>query len=161
MLSVCDRSICELGKLEFDEEVIGVKKLIALILALVCVVVLSSCETENDTSRETIPDSSVATFEYKDDDGYKLITSEISSLDTFDSLLLKPTDAEFTGEWIYRIVFNPNEYSNYTEEFIILFGEESVLINGKNYVGEYVPYLEILNWASAKYEFFDYELIKS
>ena len=137
------------------------KKLIALILALVYMVVLSSCKTDNDTNRKTISNFTIATFEHKDDDGYKLITSEIDSLDTFDSILLKPTDAEFTGEWIYRIIFNPSEYSKNTEEFVILFGEESVLINGKNYVGENVLYSEILNWASEKYEFFDYELIKS
>lgn len=102
---------------------------------------------------------SVATFEYAKDDGYKLITGEIDSLDTFDSLLLKPSDATFEGEWIYRIVFNPQEYSREAEEYIILFGEQSLSINGKTYIGDGIPYSEILEWASGKYAFFDYELI--
>ena len=57
------------------------------------------------------------------------------------------------------ITFNPTEYSKNTEEVVILFGEESVSINGKTYLGDGVSYSEILNWASGKYDFFDYELI--
>ena len=135
------------------------KKLIVLFLMLVHVFVLSSCKTNDQIEREKISDYAVATFEYVEDVGYKLITSEIDSLDTFDSLLLKPSDIEFDGKWIYRITFNPTEYSKNTEEVVILFGENSVSINGKTYIGDGVSYSEILNWASGKYVFFDYELI--
>ena len=65
------------------------KKLITLLIALSCVFVLSACTSNNQTKRETVSDSAVATFEYIEDKGYKLITSEIDSLDTFDSLMLK------------------------------------------------------------------------
>ena len=135
------------------------KKLIALVLILVCALSLSSCKTNEKDEREKVSDCAVATFEYIEDDGYKLITSEIDSLDTFDSLLLKSSDTEFNGKWIYRIIFNPTEYSKNTEEIVILFGEESVSINGKTYIGDGCSYSEILNWVSDKYEFFDYELI--
>ena len=135
------------------------KKLRALFLIFVCIFVLSLCKTNEQVEREKISDYAVATFEYVDHVGYKLITSEIDSLDTFDSLLLKPSDNKFDGNWIYRITFNPTEYSKNTKEVVILFGEESVSINGKTYIGDGVPYSEILNWVSGKYDFFDYELI--
>ncbi len=135
------------------------KKLTAIILVLVSLVVLSACKTDADTEREAVSEFAVATFEYKNDDGYKLITGEINSLDTFDSLRLKPSETEFQGDWIYRIIFNPSEYSKNTEEFIILFGEQNISINGKAYTGDNVPYSKILNWAEEKYKYFDYELI--
>ena len=136
------------------------KKLIALFSALVCVLGLTSCKTNNQVKRESVSGFSVATFEYKEDDGYKLITSEIDSLDTFDSLTLKPSEMAFDGEWIYRITFNPQAYSKNTEEFVILFGKQCVSINGVTYIAEDdVSYSDILNWAVAKYKFFDYELI--
>lgn len=137
------------------------KKLITLTLVLFCVVGFSSCKATSGTNRDSVSNFSVATFEYAKDDGYKLITSEIDSLDTFDSLLLKPSDTEFEGEWIYRIVFNPQAYSKNTEEYIILFGEQSISINGQTYVGDGVPYSEILEWVSGKYVFFEYELMES
>ena len=147
------------------------KRSIALVLALVCVLGLSSCKSNNQDEKQpySIPKSSVATFEYREDKGYKLITSEIGSLDTLVGLNLKPSDAEFKGEWIYRITFNPEKYIDIpekyekirdTEEFVVLFGEQCVSIDGITYVAnDGVSYSDILNWAAAKYEYFDYELI--
>ena len=136
------------------------KKLIALVLALFCTLGLSACVSDNQGKRETVSDFTVATFEYKEDSGYKLITSEIDSLDTFDGLTLKQVETEFDGSWIYRITFNPQEYSKNTNEFVILFGEKCVSINGITYVADdNVSYSEILSWAENKYKFFDYDLI--
>lgn len=136
------------------------KKLITLLIALSCIFVLSACTSNNQTKRETVSDSAVATFEYIEDKGYKLITSEIDSLDTFDSLMLKQAEIDFTGEWVYRIIFNPQKYSKNTEAVVILFGEECISINGETYVADdNVSYSDILSWAEAKYKFFDYDLI--
>ena len=135
------------------------KKSVALILAVLCVLGLSACKGDEPVQRERVSDFAVATFEYIEDDGYKLITSEIDSLDTFDGLLLKPADVEFDGEWIYRIIYNPAKYSKNTEEFVILFGAECVSVNGTTYIGDGAAYSGILDWAAGKYKFFDYELI--
>ena len=136
------------------------KKLITLLIALSCIFVLSACTSNNQTKRETVSDSAVATFEYIEDKGQKLITSEIDSLDTFDSLMLKQAEIDFTGEWVYRIIFNPQKYSKNTEAVVILFGEECISINGETYVADdNVSYSDILSWAEAKYKFFDYDLI--
>ena len=131
-----------------------------LVLALSCVCVLSSCTSNNQTERETVSNSAVATFEYNEDNGYKLITSEIDSLDTFDGLTLKQAEVDFTGDWVYRIIFNPQKYSKNTEEVVVLFGEECISINGVTYIADdNVLYSDILSWAEAKYKFFDYDLI--
>lgn len=136
------------------------KKLITLLIALSCIFVLSACTSNNQTKRETVSDSAVATFEYIEDKGYKLITSEIDSLDTFDGLMLKQAEVDFTGDWVYRIIFNPQKYSKNTEAVVILFGEECISINGETYVADdNVSYSDILSWAEAKYKFFDYDLI--
>ena len=136
------------------------KKLITLLIALSCIFVLSACTSNNQTKRETVSDSAVATFEYIEDKGYKLITSEIDSLDTFDGLMLKQAEVDFTGDWVYRIIFNPQKYSKNTKAVVILFGEECISINGETYVADdNVSYSDILSWAEAKYKFFDYDLI--
>lgn len=132
------------------------KKWLVLTLVLVCF--LSSCKAAQQEKRPTVSNFSAAAFEYNQDNGYKLITSEIDSLDTFDHLMLKPAKMDFDGKWIYRITFNPRLYTKNAEEFIVLFGETCVSINGNTYIADGCPYSEILNWAKAKYEFFDYAL---
>ena len=136
------------------------KKLITFVLVLSCAFVLSACTSNHQTKRETVSDCAVATFEYNEDNGYKLITSEIDSLDTFDGLMLKQAEVEFTGDWVYRIIFNPHKYAKNTEEVVILFGEACISINGVTYIADdNVSYSDILSWAEAKYHFFDYDLI--
>lgn len=134
---------------------------ISVLILLVCVILFTLCSCNQRIERETVSQSTTATFEYSGDTGYKLITSEIGKLHSFDSINLELCDDEFVGGWIYRIVFNPNEYLHNNKEVVLLFGESSVSINGKNYKGAGVPYSEILNWASIKYDYFDYELIEN
>ncbi len=113
----------------------------------------------SENSVKAISNCTVATFEFREDLGYKLITSEIDTLDTFDSLRICPTQDTFYGEWIYRIVFDPETHITDGDKCIILFGEKNLSINGITYEAEEgVDYSDILNWASSKYKFFDYEL---
>lgn len=136
------------------------KKVILVLLICSMSLVLSACKSHDDSvERETVSDFTVATIEYIEDSGYKLITSEIGKLHTFDSLNLKESESAFEGDWVYRIVFNPKAYTKNAEEFVILFGEHNISINGKTYEGDGFPYSELLNWVSAKYQYFDYELI--
>lgn len=114
---------------------------------------------EKEIERQTVSNCTAATFEFREDLGYKLITSEIDTLDTFDSLRICPTQDTFYGEWIYRIVFDPETHITDGDKCIILFGEKNLSINGITYEAEEgVDYSDILNWASSKYEFFDYQL---
>jgi len=128
-----------------------------MVLTMLLLVGCAGGETKDE--RERIADFPAAAFEYAEDQGYKLITSEIGSLATFASIDLRPSDEAFEGDWIYRITFNPKVIMPESEEFVVLFGENSVSVNGKTYVpGEGVAYEDVLNWAAGKYEYFDYEL---
>ena len=123
---------------------------------------IASYNAEQETERTQISSAPAAKFEYVDeaDTGYKLITSEIDLLDSFDTLALVPTDSDFSGDWIYQITFYPKETNPNDTEVIIMFGQGSVCIDGKNYIPEKdVNYSTILSWAADKYEAFDYELI--
>ena len=79
-------------------------------------------------------------------------------LDTFSFV---SADDAFSGDWIYRITFYPQETNPNDTEIIVLFGEWSVCIDGQNYIPETgVEYSAILTWAADKYETFDYELVE-
>lgn len=123
---------------------------------------VSSYHAEQEIKRTRISNAPAAKFEYADeaDMGYKLITSEVDLLDSFDTLALVPADSDFSGGWIYRITFYPKETNPDDTEVIIMFGQASVCIDGKNYIPEKdVDYSTILSWAADKYEAFDYELV--
>jgi len=122
---------------------------------------MTACTSSDTPQIESVRKYSQATFEYAEDTGFKLITSEIGSLHTFDGLNIEPTDEAFQGEWIYRITFNPKILMPESEEYVILFGETNLMVNGKVYkAADGVDYNDILSsWAEAKYKYFDYELM--
>ncbi len=133
-----------------------------LLYILFIIILLSSCKKSNPLDKPPIvSNSTVAKFEYINevDIGYKLITSEIATLHTFDSLSLKKSDTDEEFDWIYRITFNPNDILKNGTEIVILFGEDKVSVNGKNYEPSNKENItSVLEWASSKYSFFDYEL---
>ena len=153
------------GKQKKDfQKVIGVC-IVGIILILLIPMFfrfITSHNAEKEIERTQISNAPAAKFEYIDeaDTGYKLITSEVDLLDSFDTLALAPTDSDFSGDWIYRITFYPKETNPDDTEVIIMFGQASVCIDGKNYIPEKdVDYSTILSWAADKYEAFDYELV--
>ena len=132
--------------------------LLVILAVVLCFVFCRPAEKEPE--RPIISHAAAATMEFAGDTGYKLITSEIGTLRTFDTLLLQPSEEEFSGEWVYRLVFNPKAMALNGEEIIVLFGEKNLSINGKTYTGvDGVDYADILDWAAGKYQYFDYELI--
>jgi len=109
--------------------------------------------------RPAVSEYTFATFEKQGENGYKMITSEISSLYTFDGLRIRPAlEWAFEGDWLYRIVLNPTEFTGRDGELEILFGEKNLLVNGKVCTtAEGVSYEDVLKWVSGKYQYFDYE----
>jgi len=138
----------------------------ASILMLLCAVALCACalngtQSQNDADPLSAKHFTGAAFERAGDPGYKLITSEIASLYTFQSLNICPSDGEFKEPWLYRITFDPKVLMPQGEEFVVLFGEENLSVNGICYVpAEGVSYEDILSWVRGKYEYFDYELLE-
>ena len=139
--------------------VLMISGILIVILAVVLRFTLAK-PTESEPERSAISRAPAATMEFAGEPSYKLITSEIGTLRSFDSLLLEPSEEEFTGEWVYRLVFNPKAMALNGEEIVVLFGEKNLSINGQTYTGEDgVDYADILDWAAGKYQYFDYELI--
>ena len=144
------------------------RKMWALMIGGLLIVLLAAAlwfifarPAESEPERPSILHAAAATMEFSEDTGYKLITSEIGTLRSFDSLLLKPVEEEFSGEWVYRLVFNPKAVMLNGEEIVVLFGEKNLSINGKTYTGaDGVDYADILDWAAGKYQYFDYELLE-
>lgn len=138
--------------------------IVCSIIVIILVIVLWLIFFRQDNSNEeriSVRDTAAASFEFIDDrdKGCKLFTSEIATLWTFDSLNLKPSEEEFSGDWIYRIIFNPESIMPNGNEIVILFGENNLSVNGKTYVaGDGADYSGILNWAKWKYDYYDYEL---
>lgn len=131
----------------------------ALLIIVLCQIFIKP--GDNGSERISVWGTAAACFEFIDDKdkGYKLFTSEIATLWTFDSLCLEPSEEAFKGDWIYRIIYNPKSYVGNGKEIVVLFGENNLSINGDTYVAENgVDYADILNWAAYKYKYYDYEL---
>lgn len=129
----------------------------AFIVVIIFIIMLGAgCKQqaiENDMS--FIGDLTCAYFEYADEEnkGIKVITSEIDQFDSLNSMILEEAESGFTGDWIYRITFNPEELMKDSQEIIVLINKESISINGNNYIHKNEPGA-ILNWAKSKYEYF-------
>ncbi len=83
-----------------------------------------------------------------------LVTGEVSSLYTLDSLALAVPEQEvpLLGEWIYRMTFDPADIVKGGSEIIVQFGENCLSIDDKIYVAEDgTDYADILAWAESKY----------
>lgn len=145
-------------------EVYMLKRNRVIISVLIMVLaLLTACVKETKDKRPTVNGASVAKFEYAEevDDGYKLITSEIASLYTFDSLSITISDDNGSFDWIYQITFNPKELVEQGNQIVVLFGEDVISINGQNYIpADGTDYSGVLDWATNKYQSFDYELQK-
>lgn len=136
----------------------------SIVIILFVVIYLLINKSKDDTADifSSVRNSPAATLEFVDDadKGYKLFTSEIATLWTFDSLCIEPSEEAFSGDWIYRLVFNPKSYVRNGNEIEILFGEKNISVNGQTYKAEDgVDYQDILNWAAYKYKYYDYDLM--
>ncbi|MCD8142216.1 MAG: hypothetical protein LUD83_02885 [Clostridiales bacterium] len=124
------------------------EEMIASVLSLLLIFSMVSCsDHSSEKERPFVNGATAATFEYIEDidKGQKVITSEVSSLYTFDDLDLIPSNDASTFNWIYRIVFNPAETVKDGKEITVLFGVETVSINEINYnAADETDYSDIL-----------------
>lgn len=137
------------------------KNLVAISFLLFTLLSLASCHKAEPTAKEQTLYAAAAKLEYVGESkgGYKMITSEIDAMDSFSDLCMMPTSDEFTGDWIYKFVFNPKEIVIGGKEIVVLFGENNASVDGVTYIPEEgVSYSSILEWVAIKYNQFDYEL---
>lgn len=103
---------------------------------------------------------SCARFEYAGDKGgYKLITSEIAQFDSLRSMDLIPTEGDFAGDIVYRLILNWDGIIKDATEYTILVGKDSLSVNGKLYKADGYDFSKVLDYFEGKYQYFDYNLL--
>ena len=164
-IAACPLAFGEVGVKERVKGILNYKKpaFWIILIAIVACIVLATCLMTDPFSRkeksvfDKIEESSAVKMELPDGSSF-YVDSEISLLRTFADLRLvesplEPADTE--EEWLYRIIYNPDERVKGTDEIIVSFHKDYVQINSEYYLPENgVSYSSILEWASGKYEYF-------
>lgn len=134
------------------------KKWFTILIMFILIISITGCSKGNDkTVLDVIRSSPAATMELPDGSSV-YVDSEIDSIRSFADLELmmaplEPADDE--NDWLYRIVFNPNDKVTNIEEVIVSFHEKYVQINLEYYLTpEGVDYDSILQWAESKFAYF-------
>lgn len=134
------------------------KKLFAILIAFSLAFSITGCSQNNDkTVLDKIKVSPAATMELPGGASV-YVDSEIDSIRSFADLELiqaplEPADNE--SDWLYRIVFNPNDKVTNADEIIVSFHEKYVQIDSEYYLTpEGVEFESILRWAESKFDYF-------
>ena len=129
-----------------------------MLIALSLAFSITGCTKNNDkTVLDIIKASPAAAMEMPDGSSV-YVDSEIDSIRSFADLdlmaaPLEPADSEI--DWLYRIVFNPNDKVANADEIIVSFHEKYVQIDSEYYLTpEEVEFESILQWAESKFGYF-------
>ena len=134
------------------------KKWVTMLIAFSLAFSITGCTKNNDkTVLDMIKASPAATMELPDGSSV-YVDSEIDSIRFFADLDLMAVPLEPAGsesDWLYRIVFNPNDKVANVEEIIVSFHEKYVQIDSEYYLTpEDVEFESILQWAESKFDYF-------
>lgn len=134
------------------------KKWVTMLIAFSLAFSITGCTKNNDkTVLDMIKASPAATMELPDGSSV-YVDSEIDSIRSFADLdlmaaPLEPADSE--SDWLYRIVFNPNDKVMNADEVIVSFHEKYVQIDSEYYLTpEDVEFESILQWVESKFDYF-------
>ena len=134
------------------------KKWFTILIMFILIISITGCSKGNDkTVLDVIRSSPAATMELPDGSSV-YVDSEINSIRSFADLELmmaplEPADDE--NDWLYRIVFNPDDKITNINEVIVSFHEKYVQINSEYYLTPRgVDYDSILQWADSKFAYF-------
>ena len=90
-------------------------------------------------------------------------SENVSIMDVISSapavkLAIEPSEGIPESEWIYRFTYNPKEKVINGTETVVLFGSDSLSINGELYkTQDGVDYEKILEWAENTYNYYSAE----
>lgn len=113
--------------------------------------------SEKSNILDDISNSVAVKLEYSADkeNSPVLIDNNLTPAHNFASLAIRSSEGAPDGSWIYRFTYNPKEKVLNSEEILVLFGENSLSINGVLYIPEDgVDYKMILEWAENIYEYY-------
>ena len=135
------------------------KRIYALIGILTAVTFsLCGCSQEKEkTVLDLIWESPAARMELPDGSAV-IVDSEIAALRSFADLKIQTSPIESSdseADWLYRIVFNPTEKVQGSDEITVSFHKDYVQINSEYWLPEEgVPYESVLEWAEGKFKYF-------
>ena len=87
-----------------------------------------------------------------------LIDNDLTPAHNFATLAIEPSEGIPESEWIYRFTYNPKEKVINGTETVVLFGSDSLSINGELYkTQDGVDYEKILEWAENTYNYYSAE----
>ena len=129
-------------------------KLLVALFGLSCLL-FSACKenAESEDIFEEIRTSPVIKLESQQDT-VPIYIDNVGSAVSIADMRIEPSSDIFDQEWIYRFTYSPKEKVINGEEIILLFGSDSMSINGTSYQPEPgVDYSSILEWAEGLYQY--------
>lgn len=141
------------------------KKKYILIIVVIAVILLypalRSPSRENISIMDVISSAPAVKLESAENKDAILIDNDLTPAHNFATLAIEPSEdseGEPESEWIYRFTYNPKEKVINGTETVVLFGSDSLSINGELYKPlDDVDYEKILEWAENTYNYYSAE----
>lgn len=138
------------------------KKKYILIIVVIAVILLypalRSPDSENVSIMDVISSAPAVKLESAENEDAILIDNDLTPAHNFATLAIEPSEGIPESEWIYRFTYNPKEKVINGTETVVLFGSDSLSINGELYkTQDGVDYEKILEWAENTYNYYSAE----
>ena len=109
------------------------KRFVLLLICAVCLL-LAACapgEAGDSGVMEEIRSAPVVKLEYAGQEGGEpAFCYDPVSMSSLAEMRIQPSQGEFTEDWVYRFTYNPREKVITGHEFVVLFGETSISVDG-------------------------------
>ena len=132
--------------------------LLILILIGMILLVLAFCnlnKTENDLFAEIRTAPVVKLESSEAGEKAAIFVDNAGTTASIAEMRIQSSTKKFSEEWLYRFTYNPQEKVIGGQEITVLFGLDSLEINGTVYIPEDgVKYETILEWAEGVYEYY-------
>ena len=134
------------------------KKKYILIIVVIAVILLYPALRSPNRENTSIISAPAVKLESAENEDAILIDNDLTPAHNFATLAIEPSEGIPESEWIYRFTYNPKEKVINGTETVVLFGSDSLSINGELYkTQDGVDYEKILEWAENTYNYYSAE----
>ncbi len=137
------------------------KKKYILIIVVIAVILLYPALRSPNRENTSIISAPAVKLESAENEDAILIDNDLTPAHNFATLAIEPSEdseGKPESEWIYRFTYNPKEKVINSTEIVVLFGSDSLSINGELYKPlDDVDYEKILEWAENTYNYYSAE----
>ena len=134
------------------------KKKYILIIVVIAVILLYPALRSPNRENTSIISAPAVKLESAENEDAILIDNDLTPAHNFATLAIEPSEdseGKPESEWIYRFTYNPKEKVINSTEIVVLFGSDSLSINGELYKPlDGVNYEKILEWAENTYNYY-------